>query len=101
VKDPVFLAWVRTRPCVAAYLGRCRGAIQAHHAGARGLGQKCRDDESIPLCDGHHDLFHDGPVSDWPACWATREERRDWIRMTISLTQAAFAARRVDLVVEF
>ena len=46
----------------------CRGPIEAHHAGARGLGQKCPDSEVIALCDHHHDDFTDrrGIFSGWP-----------------------------------
>ena len=62
-RDPAYLEFVRTQPCAArsAAVGwECRGPIHAHHAGARGLGQKCPDREAIPLCSRHHQEWHDG-----------------------------------------
>lgn len=51
VLDARYLAWIRRQPCV------CCGArryIEAAHVGARGLGQKCSDYETLPLCGNHH-----------------------------------------------
>ena len=46
----------------------CRGPIEAHHAGARGLGRKASDDTAIPMCDHHHDDFTErrGIFGGWP-----------------------------------
>ena len=49
-----YMLWVKTLPCVARHLGPCSGVVEADHAGARGLGQKCSDIETIPICTGHH-----------------------------------------------
>ena len=67
-KDPRYLAWLRTQPCVAcAAASRMAGRVldtpiptpyhgptEAAHVGARGLSQKCPDRQAIPLCAFHH-----------------------------------------------
>ena len=68
-KDPAYLKWIRTLPCVCCAIGdwgpgwlevlcRSLGAVgvrlEAAHVGKRGLSQKCNDRETIPLCRWHH-----------------------------------------------
>lgn len=50
-EDSAFLAFIRSLPCVI-----CRRTfrVEAAHVGQRGLGQKCSDRETIPLCAFHH-----------------------------------------------
>jgi hypothetical protein len=60
-KDPAYLEWVHTLPCVC-----CEKNIATHphynqdtktesaHVGDRGLSQKAPDREAIPLCRIHH-----------------------------------------------
>lgn len=50
-RDPRYLAWIRTLPCVVC--GTTRG-IEASHTGPHGLGQKSPDSSVIPLCYQHH-----------------------------------------------
>lgn len=59
--------WIRTLPCACA-LGlptaaelwqgpppdRCRGVVEAHHAGVHGTGNKAPDNTTIPMCGYHH-----------------------------------------------
>lgn len=73
--DPVYLALVRTLPCVARELTACSGPHEAHHAGRRGIGQKSKDRETCSLCRSHHRHFtdHTGPFRGW-----TRAQRRLW-----------------------
>ncbi len=85
-KDPEYLAWIRSLPCVICFWlsESTRGLIysadregvfcrclhypvqqdsrtEAAHVGTRGMSQKCSDREVIPLC-GH--LHHrEGPKS--------------------------------------
>jgi hypothetical protein len=58
-RNPVYLAWIRTQPCVVC--GRTQ-RIEAAHTGLRGLGQKSSDFSTIPLCETHHrtgkDSYH-------------------------------------------
>ena len=58
-RNPRFLAWIRTLPCLVC--GRTMG-IEAAHTGAHGLGQKSSDMSAIPLCRRHHrtgpDSYH-------------------------------------------
>ena len=73
--DRKYLEWIRGLPC-AACAGNCqfcragvgliphsdgteracdqRTRSEAAHVGDRGLGQKCSDRETIPLCAEHH-----------------------------------------------
>lgn len=53
-QNPRYLDFIRQWPCALAATGDCVGHIEAAHVGDRGLGQKCRDEETIPLCAGHH-----------------------------------------------
>lgn len=52
LKDAAYLAHVRRQPCLVP--GCPARPTEAHHFGLRGLGQKCPDSESAPLCGNHH-----------------------------------------------
>ena len=65
MKDPAYLDFIRQCGCVVCCGGRVRYPItnpggwpatnvEAAHVGERGLGQKCSDRETIPLCARHH-----------------------------------------------
>jgi len=51
VRDPKYLAFLRTFPCVV-----CCGTrwIEAAHFGAHGTSQKASDLDALPLCRAHH-----------------------------------------------
>ena len=56
LRDPKYLAWVRTQPC--PYLWTCEGKVEAHHVrrhrwGA-GVSQKPHDYVAVPRCHAHH-----------------------------------------------
>lgn len=55
-RNPKYLAWIRSRPCVVC--GASRG-IEASHTGLHGLGQKSPDSSAIPLCARHHRTGND------------------------------------------
>lgn len=82
VRDTKYLEWIRQEPCIIcdpfAYPGlllkRATPVVtgigyplnlvrmfqtEAAHVGLRGLGQKCSDRETIPLCGYHHRLGPD------------------------------------------
>lgn len=59
-RDWAYMAWIKTQPCMLAYVGECDGPVEADHAGRRGLGQKADDRTCVPLCRGHHRWRHDG-----------------------------------------
>lgn len=69
-----FLAFVRRLPC---FYCRTTVAVEAHHWGKRGLGQKCSDFETVPLCKRHHQQWHtEGTLpnasrSEWLDAFAT------------------------------
>jgi hypothetical protein len=48
------MAFVAKQPCDLSSTGKCYGRVQVDHAGVHGLGQKCSDAETIPLCKKHH-----------------------------------------------
>jgi hypothetical protein len=58
-RSRLYLAWIRTLPCVVC--GSTRG-IEASHTGPHGLSQKSSDYSAIPLCGKHHrtgsDSYH-------------------------------------------
>lgn len=62
--DEPYKHWIRTQACVVCRLygivRRQFGPVEHAHIGGRGLGQKCDDRISLPLCQWHHRL---GPQS--------------------------------------
>jgi hypothetical protein len=89
--DPAYLAWVRTLRCSAPHGPHgCRGAVQPHHAGARGLGQKADDHSAVALCDFHHRSWHDGRgvFLGWD-----RHTRAAWAAEVIGQTQQLWLDR--------
>jgi hypothetical protein len=55
VRDPRYLAWIRTLPCS---VGGCRRRSEANHTGAKGLSQRASDWRAIPTCSVHHREYH-------------------------------------------
>ena len=59
VRNPRYLAWIRTLPCLVCGVRR---GIEASHTGPHGLGQKSPDTSAVPLCTSHHrtgrDSYH-------------------------------------------
>ena len=58
VRDPKYLAWIRTLPC--GYNDTlCKGKVQAHHPRRQrwgaGTSQKPHDLVTVPRCEFHHD----------------------------------------------
>jgi hypothetical protein len=62
-----------------------RDTMHAHHMGARGLGQKCTDYETVPFCERHHRDWHDctGPFEG-----KSKEWRREFAQAAIEDTQS-------------
>jgi hypothetical protein len=54
-RSSAHLKWIRTQPCVVCFSKR---NVEAAHVGSRGMGQKCSDLETIPLCQLHHREQH-------------------------------------------
>lgn len=57
IRDPEYLAFVRSLPCSVPICTRDR-FIEPDHVGKHGMGQKCSDRETIPLCGLHHRERH-------------------------------------------
>lgn len=73
VIDREYMDWIRSLPCLLCsikvltrwaafqiHLGDCyrvpqQTRTEAAHVGQRGIGQKCSDRETIPLCREHHE----------------------------------------------
>lgn len=74
-EDPAYLDWIRTLPCLICSVqiygcawifsddaglifetapGAKSRIAEAAHVGIRGLGTKCDDRETVPLCPKHH-----------------------------------------------
>jgi hypothetical protein len=92
-RDPEYMERVRQLPCAAQFLHECYGAIHAHHAGERGLGQKADDHTSIPLCLEAHSNWHDanGCFRGW-----TKEQRAEWATQMIAITQHVLGYRKPE-----
>jgi len=89
-RDLDYLAWVRTLPCCAPGMFACGWRAEAHHAGARGLGQKAGDHTAIPLCRIDHDHLHNatGTFAGW-----TKAQRRAWQDKQAALTLDRYLRR--------
>lgn len=65
IKNPKYLAWVRTQPC--CYCGNPNS--EPHHVIGMGsgiMGSKADDIHTIPLCREHHDMIHNTSTTiDW------------------------------------
>lgn len=61
------MAYIAKQPCDLSFTGTCEGKVQVDHAGKHGLGEKCPDDQTIPLCKKHHGQKTDyrGYFKDW------------------------------------
>lgn len=94
-RDPEYLRWVRTQPCVLKFLFRCWAATEAHHASVdHGLGQKGPDRAAVPMCRVCHGLWtaHAGPF-----LGLSKQRRRELAATWIADTQAAHARGPVGL----
>lgn len=72
LRNPKYLAWLRTRPCSVSSCGNVPSEytqIQAAHvrfADTAGMGQKPSDYRAVPLCPACHRKQHDvGEVTFW------------------------------------
>jgi hypothetical protein len=97
--DPARLAFVREQACVVpfsetlpgsgfAVTGGCKGRTEACHEGKKpGIGMKCNDAETLPMCSSHHGQWtdHRGVFAGW-----TKEQRRQWADERIAETTARY-----------
>ncbi len=86
-RDFDFMGFVLYQPCVLRATGKCEGRVQADHAGARGLGVKCPDDQTIPLCRFHHSSRTDytGYFKNWKG-----PQMREWCDLVVYQTQSLY-----------
>lgn len=79
-----YMEWVKAQPCLLLPYGGCGGVVEADHAGDRGLGQKSKDAECIPLCTCHHRDRTDmtGHFKNWQA-----PMMREWRHHAVAITQ--------------
>ena len=95
-RDIPYMLWVKSLPCVASLLpmGPCGGVVEADHAGRRGLGMKCDDRETIPICTEHHRQRTDfsGAFKTWD-----RDRMRAWLGACLDLVRYT-AADHYDAV---
>lgn len=64
---PGYLKWLRTRECILAPTGECKGKVRACHwdeAGDKGVATKVSDKFALPMCDEHHRIQTE--VAGWP-----------------------------------
>ena len=89
-RDPSYLAWVHTLTCAAAHLPghHCDGRIEADHVGARPLGRKCDDAQTIALCSLAHRqrTDHCGPFRSMD-----REQMRAFVAQALRDTAGAWS----------
>lgn len=62
VKDPAYIEYIRSIPCIVCLLKGLESASEDHHVNEKGkgsMGSKTDDRRAIPLCHPHHAEFHD------------------------------------------
>ncbi len=54
--DEAYKSWIREQPCCICYARSQdqKTHTESAHVGDRGLGQKCSDRETLPICEFHH-----------------------------------------------
>ena len=95
VREPEYLAWLHTQSCAAWVLDTCcgcKGRIEAHHAGVRGVGQRAPDATAIPLCVRHH--REPGFAVMQPFLTWSKAQRRAWVDGVIGETRARVEIER-------
>ena len=53
-RNPKYLEYIRTLPCCVCR----RSGVAPHHADTGGMGLKCNDTRTVPLCYKHHMECH-------------------------------------------
>jgi hypothetical protein len=94
--DPLYLAWLRTRPC---RVHGCRGESCPHHlrhtATGAAMGAKVKDDRrAISLCHDDHMFLHNEP-------WALRailgvDDLRGWENEQLAVQRAEYLRAHVE-----
>ena len=89
VVDRDYLVRVASLSCAAIGLVDhfCSGDVIAHHAGTHGMGQKCSDLDTVPLCDGAHGDLHDRVGVSGTFASFNRHSLRAWENEQIARTQ--------------
>ena len=89
VRNPEYLVWVRGLTCVSCGIDK---STEAHHMGARGMGQKCSDLEAVPMCSACHHAWHD---ANGIFAGVSKPERASFAQMAIADTQAKWLLRSI------
>jgi len=76
VNDPEYRAWISSMPCCVCYRRSHRlypqtahiypSQSDCHHIEAGGMGTKCSDHLTVPLCRRHHRQAHDMGKAKFP-----------------------------------
>ena len=53
-----YLKYIESQPCLVSH--HCQGDVVAHHTKSGGVGTKCSDHLTVPLCFTHHAHLHNG-----------------------------------------
>lgn len=53
LEDADYLRFIRRQPCLIDHV-----AAEAHHVDVGGIGTKCSDYRTVPLCRIHHECVH-------------------------------------------
>lgn len=96
VEDLFILDWVHYEPCCASGLPghRCRGRIEADHAGPHPYGRKSHDTEVIALAsDCHANRTNPRSGASGPFDRMTPAERLEWRAAQIAAHQTRFYGR--------
>ena len=88
-RDFDYMTWVKQQRCLLEHEGDCSGVIEADHAGERAGFRRADDRTCISLCSHHHRQRHAAQGIFYSM---TKEERREWRREAIRLTQERWEA---------
>ena len=58
-RDKDYIEFIREQPCcVTGLINSTRESVVAHHTESRGMGTKCSDYKTVPLCQSIHLELH-------------------------------------------
>jgi len=69
IRDEAYKRFVRDLPCCICYdpnvtwWWNSPRAGECHHYGRKGMGQKCSDDHTVPICHNHHMVIESPKMS--------------------------------------
>lgn len=90
VRDPRYLAWLRTLSCT--FCGALPPNEASHHGNTGGVGLKASDHDALPACRRCHQRWHNQGSPRWDWDHLTTENKRERLRKLAHRTRSVWTA---------